>query len=160
MESVGFPFSVSRNFIQLCIHTHSYVDTDFSLTKSFKAPSRGSVWQWCEHINWIYAYMCENYANSKTVLRNWFYFIWAHGRILSFWGCSSVYINLPPSYIFQSPLFQPRCDLRTTEGVDGGSLLTFILTFPPLDFFYFYFYSSSGFYSPGAKWTNFRCWQG
>lgn len=95
--------------------------------------------------------MSNNCINATTAVWNWFYFTRARGRIPTTKGCSSVYINLPPSYIFQSPLFLPRHALRTTEGVDGGSLLKLILTFSPLDFFFYIFVSQVAFLLAGRQ---------
>lgn len=69
-----------------------------------------------------------------------FYFIQTHGRIRDHQRRSSVYINTPPSYIFQSLLFQSRWCV-TAEGVDEGSPLTLILTFSSTFFFSFHFSS-------------------
>lgn len=74
-------------------------------------------------------HICVRVTRIKDTSNFSFYFIWAHGRICDHERCSSVYINAPPSYIFQSLLFQPSYNLSTAEGVDEGSLLTLILTF-------------------------------
>lgn len=50
--------------------------------------------------------------------------------------CSPVYINMPPSYIFQSLLFRPSRFQLPVEGADEGSPLTLGFNFF-LDFFHF-----------------------
>lgn len=113
MESVGFPFSVSRNFIQLCIHTHCCVDIDFSFTKSLKAPNRGSVCLHHINLRCIQAYMRKNDKNL------FFLFLFYMGARRDTWLLEVFFGLYKPAAILHFSVSTVPAEVRTTDC--GGS---------------------------------------